>query len=288
VKRVFISGTGKVGFIGNNLTEAFKDKYKLFTPVKDELDLTDHEAISRYFDKNKVDIVIHSASSINDILGNDLKMFFSIEKHKKSVEKIIYFGTGAEFDKRFDIVKASEEDIGKRIPVDGYGLAKYIMNAYTRRTNNIYNLRFFGIFGKYEDWTYKFISNLCCKALFDLPLTIRRECCFDYIYVDDLPNVVEWFIENEPDHHDYNFVSGKPVLLTEIADMIKDISGKNLDIILLDHEGRNCEYTASNDRLRKQLPWFEPTPIYIAIDKLYAWYSNNLATIDIDILRQTK
>ena len=288
MKRVLITGTGKIGFVGNNLSESFCKKYDLLTPTRDELDLTDYGAVSRYFDTHSVDIVIHCASVADDILSTDLKMFFNLEKHSSNIEKLIYFGTGAEYDKRFDIVEVSEDDISKRIPVDGYGLAKYIMNAYARHSDNMYNLRFFGIFGKYEDWTYKFISNLCCKAIFDLPLTIRRECRFDYIYIYDLPEVVEWVIENEPNYHDYNFVSGKPVLLTEIADIVKDVSGKDLDIVILNPDGRNNEYTASSDRLKKQLPWFEPTPIYEAIEGLYKWYYDNSGIIDIDILKQTK
>ncbi|MCL2819371.1 MAG: NAD(P)-dependent oxidoreductase [Oscillospiraceae bacterium] len=288
MKRVMITGTGKVGFIGNNLVEAFNEKYSLLTPARDELDLTDYNAVSRYFDGNKVDVLIHAASGVNDILDTDLKMFFNLEKYSNNLEKIVYFGSGAEYDKRYDIINVGENDIGNSIPADGYGLAKYIMNAYARNSDNIYNLRFFGIFGKYEDWTYKFISNLCCKAIFDLPLTIRRECCFDYIYIDDLPDIVEWLIENKPDYNDYNFVSGKPVLLTEIADIIKIVSEKNLDISVLNPEGRNNEYTASNKRLKAQVSWFEPTSLYKAIEELFIWYFNNKDLIDLNILKKTK
>jgi len=283
-----ITGTGRVGFVGNNLVEALAGRYELYTPGLNVLDLTDYDAVSRYFNKQRIDIIVHCASVAKDILHTDLKMFFNLEKYSDSVEKMLYFGTGAELDKRFDICKAKEDDIGKRIPVDEYGLAKYIMNAYARRSDNVYNLRLFGIFGKYEDWTYKFISNLCCKAIFDLPLSIRRECSFDYIYIDDLPEVVAWFIENEPSYHDYNFASGKPILLTEIADMVLKVSGKKLDVVMLDHEGRNNEYTADNERLRLQLPRFEPTPIYEAIEKLYKWYYDNRDRVDIDTLMQTK
>ena len=288
MKRVLITGTGDIGFVGRNLAEAFDGIYNLYTPTYKELDLTDTEAVSCYFDRHEIDIVIHSCSSMQNTLDSDLRMFFNLEKHIGKDNKMIYFGSGAEFDKRYDIIEASEDDIGKQIPNDGYGYAKYIMNAYARQSKNIFNLRFFGIFGKYEDWTYKFISNICCKAVFNLPLSIRRDCRLDYIYIDDLPKVIMWFIENDPDYNDYNFALGTPVLLSELADMVLEISGKKLDIEILNPEGHNNEYSASNERLRKQLPWFEPTPLYKAIEKLYKWYYDNSDTIDLERLRQTR
>ncbi|GHT02565.1 hypothetical protein AGMMS50276_32530 [Synergistales bacterium] len=210
-----------------------------------------------------------------------------MERISSSLEKIIYFGSGAEFDKRFDITYANETDIGRHIPESGYGFAKYIMNAQARHSDNIYNLRLFGIFGKYEDWRVKFISNLCCKAIFELPLTIRKECRFDYAFVDDLADIVLYFIENKPLYHDYNFAYGKPVLLTQIANMISLVSGKKQDIMLLDKVGFNKDYTANNERLKIETG-FTPTPIEDAIEKLYQYYYDNRDIIDAKTLKSTR
>lgn len=288
MKRVLITGTGTRGFVGRNLAEAYKDRYTLYTPTSSELDLRDSDAVLRYFDRYRIDVVVHACSSVRDTLDADLKMFFNLERHSRDIEKLIYFGSGAEFDKRFDIVNVCEYDIGRRIPPDGYGFGKYIMNQYTRRSDNIYNLRLFGIFGKYEDWTYKFISNLCYKAVFGLPLSIRRECRFDFIYIDDLPQVVSWVIENKPDYHDYNFVYGQSVLLSTLAETVRKISGKELEIVMLNPEGYNNEYTAANNRLRTQLPWFVPTPMDTAIERLYGWYRDHMDRFDLTVLQETK
>jgi GDP-L-fucose synthase len=287
-KNILLTGTGPRGFIGRNLAEVFKEKYALYTPGSRELDLRDYETVAGYIDKHKINTIIHAGSSTENVLDSDLKMYFNLEKLSRNMDKMIYFGSGAEFDKRFDIVMASEDDIGKRIPADGYGFAKYIMTTHARLSKNIYCLRLFGIFGKYEDWTYKFISNICCKAVFDLPLTIRRECKFDYIYIDDLPNVVEWFLENNPMYHDYNFTYGMPVLLTELAEMTVRASGKKLDITMLNPDGYNNEYTSSNKRLSDEISWFKPTKLEIAVEKLYQYYSDNQEIIDIETLKQSR
>ena len=287
-KGILITGTGRKGFVGRNIADNFKDKYELFTPSSNELDLRDYEAVVKYIDKKKIDYIVHACSSSENILDSDLKMYFNLEKISNNVEKMIYFGSGAEYDKRYDIIMACEDDIGKRMPVDEYGFGKYIMTNHAKLSKNIYCLRLFGIFGKYEDWTKKFISNICCKVIYDLPITIRRECKFDFIYIDDLPDVIEWMLNNDPKYHDYNFTYGKPVFLTELAKMTLRASGKNLNIDVLNLDGFNNEYTSNNNRLTNELKWFKPTNIELAIEKLYKYYYDNREIIDIDIIKHTR
>jgi len=280
MKRVLLTGTGTKGFVGKNLKESLCDKYDLFTTTSSELDLRDFESVRNYIRDNKIESVILSAATAEDALDANLRLFFNIEQLSGELDKVIYFGSGAEFDKRYDIVMVSEADLGKRIPMDPYGFSKYIMAKHARGSKNIYCLRLFGIFGKYEDYLTKFISNLCCKAVFDLPFTIRKECRFDYISIEDLPPVVEWMLDNQLKDHDTNFVSGRPILLTEIAELVKTASGKDLETTLLDSDGMNNEYTASNQRLLEQFPWMHITPIEEAIGKLYQYYESCKTQLD--------
>ena len=287
-KKILLTGTGPRGFVGRNLAEALDDKYDLYTPTSKELDLRDYDATGFYIDKAKIEAIIHASSSAENTLDSDLRMYFNLEKLSRDLDKVICFGSGAEYDKRYDIAMVSEEDIGKRIPVDGYGFAKYIITTHARLASNIYVIRLFGIFGKYEDWTYKFISNICCKAVYNLPLTIRRECKFDYIYIDDLPQVIEWVLEGKPMYKDYNFVHGVPVKLTELAEMVLCAAGKKLDVIMINPNGCNHEYTASNKRLIQEMPSFSPVPLSSAIQKLYRYYYDCKDNISYDILKETK
>jgi GDP-L-fucose synthase len=285
---ILITGSGPTGFVGRNLAEVLREKYTVFSPSRKELDLRDFDAVSQFVGKNRIETVIHASSSLENTLDSDLRMYFNLERISRNLRKLIYFGSGAEYDKRYDIVMATEDDIGKRIPLDEYGFAKYIMTQHARKSDNIYCLRLFGIFGKYENWTYKFISNLCCKAVYDLPLTVRKECAFDYIFIDDLPPVVEWMLDEDPPHADFNFVSGRPVLLTQIADMVLAASGKKLDVQILDPKGRNNEYTASCARLKDECPRFAVTPLEQAVEKLYRYYYDNKNAIAVNVLRETR
>lgn len=285
--------TGGNGFIGRNISEQLSGEYNIFAPNSAELDLLDAGAVAAYLKKYKVTDIIHAAVynpkrrnvSREAELGANLRMFYNLAQYTDDLDKMIYFGSGAEFDKRSPIHMAREDDFGKTISVlNDYSLSKYLMNLEALRSKNIYNLRLFGVFGKYENWQTCFISNLCGKALYALPLTIRQECVFDFLYVDDLMPPLKWMLENTPNYHDYNVCSRKPVRLTEIAKFVSMISGKSLEIIVLT-DGMNLEYTGDNTRIMKEFQ-LEITELDMAIKKLFDFYKDNLIKIDREEIKR--
>lgn len=285
--------TGANGFVGRNLEEQLRHGCHLYTPSRAELNLLDTEGVERYIRKNQITSVIHSAIHVPMFHGaeneteHDLRMFFNLYRLSAYLDKIIYFGSGAEYNKRLDISMAREEDIGDTIPESHYGLAKYAMNQVARGSENCYNLRLFGIFGKYELWSIKFISNLCCKAVFGFPLSIRQNCLFDFLFIKDLGAIVNWFLEHQPAYHDYNVCYGTPFLLSELAELVCEVSGKNLPIQIM-KSGRNLDYSGSNQRLRWQIPELKLTGMRDAIADLYGYYERHQKEIDPDVLRETK
>ena len=290
MKRVLVTGASRRGFIGRNLKEALAGQYELFTPAHAELELLDTEQVARYIDKNRIEAIVHGAVHVPEFNGldneyyNDMLMFWNLHRLSGNVEKILYFGSGAEYDKRDHIRMARETEISSVLPVSQYGLAKYTMNHIAQTSGNIYNLRLFGIFGKYELWQIKFISNLCCKAVFNLPLSIRSDCMFDFLYVEDLPAIVTWFLENTPASHDYNVCHGIPYALTKLAEMVREISGKQLAIHLKSRR-RNLDYTGDNSRLRSEIQGLNITPMDKAIEELYRYYQEHQDLVDPEKLK---
>lgn len=270
--------TGGSGFIARNLTENLP-KYRFFAPNSKELNVLDFNRLVGYVRQKNIDIIIHTAHYNRKRIQQDpkleleidSKMFLNIHKVAPLVEKVLYFGSGAEYDKNLPICSIREEAFGRSIPSTQYGLSKYIQNIIAGKSENIYNLRLFGLFGKYEDIQVYLISNLCCKAISNLSLTIRRDCIFDYLYIDDLYDVICWFIENKPAYHDYNICSGKKILLSDIAEKVNTISGKGLPV-LIKSEGFNLEYTGDNSRLKSEMTDFQVEKIEESIRKLYHWY----------------
>jgi len=64
----------------------------------------------------------------------------------------------------------------------------------------------------------RFISNACCRALKGLPILLRQDIAFDYLYVKDLVKLTMWFIENDARGKAYNVCTGQPVALSQLAE----------------------------------------------------------------------
>lgn len=277
--------TGANGFVGRNVKEYLqKNKaYDVYAPSSRELDCTDEESVTDYLKKNKFDCILHFAVYVvrtdngkdrNRELEYNLRMFFNFAKNSNYYGKMFYSGSGAEYDKRYDISKVAEQNIGRTIPTDQYGLMKYIIGQQIEASRNIYNLRLFGIFGKYEDYSSKFISNVCCKAIKGIPLAMRQNVYFDYLWVEDFCRMIEIFLEKELLYHTYNMVSGTKISLKEICEIVSRVNGKQLPVFVC-RDGLGNEYTASNKRFLKECPEFRFTDMEKAIKSLYEWYQNN-------------
>jgi GDP-L-fucose synthase len=291
--RILLTGAGPRGFIGRSIKPQLQQRYELFTPSSKELDLCDYDALARYLDKNQIEAVIHGAAQSviytgpEDALKHDLQMFYNLDKLSDCVEKVLFFGSGAAFDKRLPINNVREEEIGRAVPEWYYALEKYIMTLHARNSRNLYDLRLFGIFGPYEQWQRKFISNLCCKAIYDLPLTIRQNCLFDFLYIEDLPPIVIWFLEHTPLYHDYNVCTGQPIDLVSIAKIVRDVSGKDLPIVVA-KEGWNLPYTADNSRLRMEMGSLQLHSMRQAVEELYDYYQAHRSEIPYEEVKETR
>lgn len=287
---ILITGAGPNGVTGRLIKESLQGSYSVLSPGSNELDLTDSSQVASYFDSHKIDQVIHcatfrpltanKANFVNDELESNLRMYFNLAAQADKVEKIIYFGSGAEFDKTRDIVNIEEGAFGSAIPKDRYGFAKYVMNRHAITSDNIYNIRLFGTISPYERYTKNVVSNLCVKAAKGLPLELRRDCRFSFVYMPDVLKVINFMLTKTPKYHDYNIVMPQSCLLSEIAEMIKSFSGSNQEIRFLE-KGLNREYTASNARIIGDAG-IEFTSLSAAVREVYNHYENIVDAIDLE------
>lgn len=289
-KKILILGAN--GFIGRNLKEFLlqkKNTYEIYAPSTSEFDISDECRVKEELTEYYYDVIIHAAvynprvditKDASKELDKNLRMFFNFERYQKLFGKMIYFGSGAEFDKRGNIIMADENDIGNGIPDTDYGFYKYIINKAIMNSKNIYNFRIFGLFGKYENWKKTFISGACCKALKNLPITIRQNVCFDYLYVEDFCKIIKWFIDHKIKNKSYNISSGKRIDLLTIANIVKSVSYKDIPIYICNDEFGN-EYSANNNRILEEIGEFSFTSIEDAINDLYNWYKIHEKDIDI-------
>ena len=274
---------GSTGFIGKNIFEYLKSRgYDVYAPNHSKIDALDEKSVLEVFDKVHYDIVLNALDrngNDKNYFENRLRMFQILAMHNDLYGKMIYFGSGAEYGRELPIHNIEESEIDRVIPKDTYGFCLQQMNNYARKSENIYNFRLFGIFGKYELWNQRFISNAICKAMNGYPITIRQDRYMDYLYIDDLCKIVEWAINNTPKFHDYNAVSGKVYSLYELAETVNHVMHTDVPIYVA-KDGYFAEYTANNNRILNEITDFEIENIEVSIDKLAKWYMNNKEKID--------
>lgn len=283
--------TGGSGFIGRNLIEYLSKSHSVHFPTHAELELTDENAVRAYFNLHKFDAVIHSAVRPGHRNAKDpskqlfinLRMFHNILRNRHSFGKMLFLSSGAVYDVSKPMMKVREDDFDTYVPSDEHGFSKYVIAKSVENLDNVVELRIFGIFGKYEDYAIRFISNAICKALFDLPITLRQDRMFDYLYIDDLMPVIDYFLNAGGRYRAYNVTPDAAVSLLGLAEKIRTLSGKNVPI-RVGSPGSGLEYSGNNARLRQEIPDLKFTAIDPALRRLYDWYENNKAAIDKNLL----
>lgn len=288
--------TGGSGFIGRNIRESFlAEKYEIISPSSKELNLADEESVDAFFKNNSIDFVVHAAvkpshrnaKDFSNLFYTNTRMFFNLERHKDEYQKMLVLGSGAIYDMRHYRPKMKEVEWTGHIPADEHGYCKYVCEKVIEHSSNIFDLRIFGIFGKYEDYAIRFISNAICKTLFDLPITIKQNRKFDYLYVNDLMPILDWFIDNNPQKKSYNITPDCAISLYDLAIMVREISNSDVPI-LIKSEGLGLEYSGDNTLLKNEFATICFTPIRTAIQELYNWYRENKQVIQKDLLLTDK
>lgn len=168
---------GAAGFIGKNLLRDTD-----WTGVtRQELDLTDPEAVKEYFRKHEYDVVIHCAviggsrlrSDDGEVFYKNLLMFENVVVAFRG--KIIYFSSGAA--------------LRGNPPSDPYGMSKWLIDRRIETLPNAYSLRIWGCYGPGEPSTR--FSAVCKK---EGHVVIKQDKYFDFIDVEDVRKIVNEYV----------------------------------------------------------------------------------------------
>jgi len=255
--------TGGKGFIARSLTPMFRlEGYDVYSPTHQELDVSNKYQVDEFFKKNTVDIVIHTAvkggnrtdSESYENLQTNLLMFENLLNNKESYRLLFTFGSGAEFDRRFPILRVCEENIFKKHPIDAYGLAKNIIcRRIYEETYNVINLRLFGCFGPLEE-NFRLIKNNVQRAINGEYMVIHQDKFMDYFFINDVYKVIQYIMTTVSNVVDYNYKSlnlsyMSKYRLSDIATSIAFIVGKPNLKIHIETGGWGMPYTGNGSML---------------------------------------
>lgn len=251
---------GGTGFIGSNLTIGLSlSGYNVFIFArrgKEEIDLNGKENINVIYGtiddldllefilkSRNINTVIHLASTM--IPSSCLKSF---EKELDNIVKptlallpllaalnikIVYFSSGGTIYGKCNSDIYSEIDAAS--PISYYGLTKLFIEEAIKLESRRLNLSYlilrpsnpFGM-GQEIIKNQGLIATCLHKTLTNQPITIWGDGSVvrDYIYIDDLTNMVINLIEKTQNNQVYNVGSGVGYSVNEILQFIREVTGK--------------------------------------------------------------
>jgi GDP-L-fucose synthase len=237
--------TGGNGFIARNLIKGLQE-HDLTILTRSEFDLRDTDAVDKFFKNRSFDFVLHTATSggsrlksdDSDVLLDNMIMFYNLLKHKSKYRKFINFGSGAEMDRRTDI-NLIYPDYKKSFPIDSYGLSKNITARLIEQLPDFHNIRIFAAFGE-DELDSRFIKANIKHYINKEPIVIHQNKLMDFFYIEDLIELVKYFLNNNLLPKEVNCSYKQKYSLNDIAKIINELDNYEVPIIMEGKEWSNC------------------------------------------------
>lgn len=208
-KKMLITGTG---FLASAFELRGFDGYDVEVVGRSKVDLSDKEAVEKYFKDKRYDVVLHTAitggrrsrEDTPDTLQTNMDIFYNVLQIPTDV--FVSFGSGAEYNRAENITDVDEiSDFNIPFPLvtetqDYYGLSKLHMSRdlYSRAQyldTRYFNLRIFSAFGEYED-PIRFVRSAIIAAENDEDIEVHGNRKMSFIYVGDIHKIVDEIIRH--------------------------------------------------------------------------------------------
>jgi len=222
--------TGKSGYIARSIHSYLYSKYDITIVGRQDFDLTDSFETLKYFSNKNFDLVIHCAVSGGsrlkpdnwNVLDDNLKMYYNILNCSNKFKKLIHFGSGAEINS----------------PETPYGLSKRTIAKSITEKDDFYNLRIYGVFDENELDT-RFIKSNIKRYINKEPIQIFENKIMDFIYMKDLIDIIEYYINNNDLPKEIDCVYNNKYSLHEISKIINKLGRYEVDITILGEEKKS-------------------------------------------------
>lgn len=298
--------TGATGFIGKNLVENLKEKFKVYALILDEKEKNvipqiDYILWKTFFDREneiktldgkklgKIDTVIHLASYGVNPKDNDIdKMIESninltkdliSNLERVSCKNIIFTGSGFEYGDKGKVKLKEDMELN---PFSLYGATKVSAFLIGKKLCeslgiNYINLRLFNIFGEYEG-SNRLIPQIINNYLEgkELNFTAGNQVR-DYLYIKDIIEVYEMILEkNIYNNETYNVCSSEEVTIKEFITKVADIIGINKDSlnfgIIPSRKEEALYIVGDNSKLKRDFDWNRKYSYEFGIKNIYDFF----------------
>ena len=238
--------TGGSGMLGKSIIKIFhKQKYKLFFPKRNELDLTNSIKICNYIKKRKITCVIHAAGKVGGIQDNiNFPYIYLFENmninngviegsRKANIKKFLFIGSSCMYPKNInkpimeeDMLKSPLEDTNEGYALSkiiGYKLCEYSNKQYKTKFKTIVATNLYGENDKFRGNKAHLVSAIMQKAYEAKKNNYKKVEIWgngnarrDFIHVDELSKFILFSFKNyNKIPYLINFGTGKDLTINQ-------------------------------------------------------------------------
>ena len=213
-----------------------------------------------------------------------LNIFNAARENK--IKRVVYAASSSTYGDHPGLPKV-EDKIGS--PISPYGVTKLVNELYAKVFGELYNmefvgLRYFNVYGPQQNpaGPYAAVIPLFIKALLDEKPPIINgtgDSSRDFTFVEDVvqANLLAMFTDDPNSVNQvYNIAKGEQTTLNELFDILKEISGKNVNPIHGPERSGDIKHSLADISKAKRLLGYDPaTSPAEGLRKTFDWYKRN-------------
>ncbi len=306
-KKIYVAGHN--GMVGSAIIRRLKQiDCDCLTVNSSDLDLMKINDVDNWFKENKPDVVFMAAAKVGGIHANNsypvdflyeniaIQNSLILNSHKYKVKKLMFLGSSCIYpvSAKQPLMESSLLTGSLEKTNESYAIAKItgikLCQAYRKQYGadfiSVMPTNLYGPGDNFHPENSHVVAALISKfhnAVLSNKKTItlwgtgkpKRE----FLDVDDLADGLFFIMENYSDNNPINIGTGKEISIIEFANLIKNISGWNGDIIFDSSYPDGMPRKVMDVTNLKNLGWTAPTKLESGIKKAYDWYVNNLSTV---------
>ena len=205
---------------------------------------------------------------------------------ENNIKRVVYAASSSTYGDHPDLPKM-EDKIGA--PISPYGVTKLVNELYAKVFAELYDmefigLRYFNVYGPQQNpaGPYAAVIPLFIKSLLEDKAPVINgagDSSRDFTFVEDVvqANLLAMFTDNvHAVNQVYNIAKGEQTSLNQLFEMLKEISGKNINPIHGPERGGDIKHSLADvSKARKLLGYDPATSPLDGLRKTFDWYKKN-------------
>jgi len=196
------------------------------------------------------------------------------------VNKIVFSSSAAVYGEPIILPITEDHPLA---PKSMYGATKVAGELYCKAYSENYGikvctLRLFNVYGPGQSNDYAGVISIFIRnILSNKPLTIFGDGrqTRDFVYVEDVARIIEKVLNIDKEFEVFNVGTGSPTSVLQIADILRDISSKDIEIIFKPRRAGDITHSyADNSKLLKAIGKFSFTPLREGLRRTFEWFKN--------------